>query len=267
MNLGTIQPTVAAPAATEVLAGVSGSRVFSALGGLAVKDPIGWRRMLSRISQAFGATGYVDSLACHTKSKIEDANWEKIKEDACRNLFERYAKHRSKILLAGHSYGGLAQLCAAAEYPDKVGGLVLVAPAFKLPWYLELGLQLVRWTEWSPLWLLWKQIWVPLADNPGRSMFGSVPVMVAASVLNAQAEAWRALGALQTASIPVMIVHGTDDWIATPEGSLEATKALDRKGVRTLILGGLTHDLLAGDARRTVLQALTGWLKRSIGWR
>lgn len=73
------------------------------------------------------------------------------KQSELLSILFKYNKSNKPVILVGHSLGGPVAARMAMDYPDKVGGLILVAPSIDpdlepKEWYrLPLSLPLVRW--------------------------------------------------------------------------------------------------------------------------
>jgi pimeloyl-ACP methyl ester carboxylesterase len=127
------------------------------------------------------------------------------------------------VILVGHSLGGPLAVRMAADYPEQVAALVLLAPA------LDPDLDTVRWynrladnrlAEWL------------LPDRLGRSND---------EILKVQSD-YRRLGRDMAAlTLPTLLIHGAQDRLVSPKNSDYARRKMIRAELRQVILPNFGH--------------------------
>lgn len=130
------------------------------------------------------------------------------------------------IVLVGHSLGGPIIAKAAALYPEKVAGLIIVAGS------LDPALEEINWLQY-------------VGDA------GVVSWMLPRAIRNANSELMPLQGELQILSgelerirAPVIIIHGTqDDLVPFANVAFMKTKLTNAKLMDTVVLDGLNHFL------------------------
>lgn len=151
-------------------------------------------------------------------------------------------------ILVGHSLGGPIIARAAADYPDRVGGLVIVAgsldPALEKPrWFNHLAsIGAVRWL---------------------------LPSMLRVSndeMLAAPSET-RTLGPLlERVTCPVIIVHGTRDGLVPYENVAYMQRAFtNAASVEVITLEGQGHFLVWNTPGKAAIREAIGRLARTLG--
>ncbi|AWN39231.1 alpha/beta hydrolase [Methylobacterium radiodurans] len=177
------------------------------------------------------------------------------------------------VIVLGHSWGGAAALALALDHPERVSGLVLVAPValpfpqrVALPWYWRLAAQppvawLLSRTLGPPLALYYlrgasaqafrpqppsegylERARVPLAVRPGALLSNVEDLIGLPAALERQSPRYGSL------SVPVLIVSGDADPLVRIEAQAEPL-AKRIPGARLLRLPGLGHMVpwVAGD--------------------
>lgn len=129
-------------------------------------------------------------------------------------------------VLVGHSLGGPIIAKAAALFPDKVAGLIIVAGS------LDPGLEEINWLQYVGdagvvSWML------PRAIRNANSEL--MPLEGELEILSSQLERIRA---------PVIIIHGTqDDLVPFANVAFMKAKLTNAKLMDTVVLDGLNHFL------------------------
>jgi alpha-beta hydrolase superfamily lysophospholipase len=167
-------------------------------------------------------------------------------------------------VLVGQGLGALYGLAFAVEFPGTLQALVLAAPllrpAFQLP-AVPSGLRgmfkkvgphsegSINWTaeQWS-------------ADPITVADLVADPLRHDIITLRAGEEATRAAvtypGRLAECEVPVLVVQGTDDPIA----SVEDARRLEAAGAEFMLVDGGRHDLFHGPGAGDVIERVVAWL-------
>lgn len=153
-------------------------------------------------------------------------------------LVERQGRYP---ILVGHSLGGPIVAQVAAEYPDRVSGLVILAGSLdpsleKLHWYNDVA----RW------WIL-------------RPLIGRAMLHANQEVLAAKAEEEKLAPLLGLIRCPVIIVQGTKDELVPYANALYTQKMLTHSAkVELISIPGANHFLpwLQADAVRAAVAEL-----------
>lgn len=136
-----------------------------------------------------------------------------------------HASDAQPILVAGHSYGGPIAARLAMEYPDKVSGLIMVAPSIdpdleKHQWYQRAAKSwFIRWALPKDLRVANEEIW-PLRNE-----------------LQKQAGLW------QNIQCPVTVLQGTEDRLVPAGNANYAQKKLQhlQPPPNIFLLEGVDH--------------------------
>lgn len=176
-------------------------------------------------------------------------------------LKELRATH-DKVFICGLSMGGLLGLDLASRHPDKIAGIVLIAP-FLRAWGKTLGL--------PNRWLIGR---VPLSGNISKSIGGPVkdpkgaeghiayhamPAKTMVSVVLAGREVARRLPSIPC---PTLILHDVHDTTSDFSGSLALIRDLGSTDKTLVAFERSNHILtLDFDRERTESEALA-WLLR-----
>ncbi|MGH3980312.1 MAG: lysophospholipase [Pseudonocardiaceae bacterium] len=172
--------------------------------------------------------------------------------------------------MLGHSMGGLLALLYATTHDHDLAGLVLTGAY----------LQVTQSSALKPVAKLLSTLTpnlgvVPvIADAVSRDPqvvtayrtdplvhHGKVPVRTGAELLTAT----RGLPArLARLEIPVLILHGTDDRIATPEGSRMVHRAVSSPDRTLRLYDGLFHEVLNEPEGGEILDEVVGWMSDRI---
>lgn len=225
------------------------------------------QRLLSlRISvYAFDMRGHGGSTGKPGSTDIRKAVAEHV---TARRLLE---EKRLPIYLLGHSLGGLVTAGSVAQYSGVLDGVVLLSPA------IVKSATIVG----DPLLIALSRILSPFAVAPRNkpeglsrapeqvAAFLSDPIcyakavrgllgLTAVSVSNA---CWRAAS---TWSVPLLLLHGTDDAYTSPENSSVLFNRLAVEDKEIGLYDGFRHELLNDDTEQVVIDKIIGWLLNRI---
>jgi len=86
-------------------------------------------RYLGKALHKSGYTVFCNTLPrhCDTLSELKKVTWQEI-VDACAQDFEFLTKEYSKVFIGGLSMGALMSIHLAHQFPEKVSGIVALAP-------------------------------------------------------------------------------------------------------------------------------------------
>jgi len=132
-------------------------------------------------------------------------------------------EHPGPFILVGHSYGGPIQIQMAADYPEHISGLIMLAGAIdpvlhKARWYHHLG-----------------GTWIGRAAT-SDVLEASIDEMLA---LPAQLEAQNS--ALKGLTMPVTVIQGETDWLV-PVGNADYARE-NLKHANIIVIEGQGHFL------------------------
>lgn len=184
-------------------------------------------------------------------------------------------------VLVGHSAGGAIALRAALAYPDRIVGLVLIAPA------VYRGGGAPAWSRWAlhtpQLDRIGPLLMRQLGGEPGENLLRSAyadperlrPEVLAAYRQATRVEAWdRALWELVKASrepdlvsrldeidLPVLVVGGSEDSIVPIEQTRRLAEALPNAGLLELPSCGHVPQ---EECPEPMLEAITSWWDEDV---
>lgn len=72
----------------------------------------------------------------------------------------------------------------------------------------------------------------------------------------------RVTGRLSTISLPVLVLHGTDDQLSAPSGSQLVADRVASQDVTLTLHDGLYHEIFNEPEQQAVLDEVVGWLKK-----
>jgi len=179
-----------------------------------------------------------------------------------------YRQPEARKVLMGHGLGALYAHAYACERPDGIAALVLSAPLFAPQFEApDAGRGLAK---------LFRRV---NAHSPGKIGFRPEALTSAAGELAARAadelvHDTITLGAAERVrsiarayreriaelAMPVLVLHGGDDAIATPASAGE----LRRPNVEHRIFAGLRHDLFHETRKGEVIDAVAQWLAAHV---
>ncbi|WP_080055794.1 alpha/beta fold hydrolase [Spirosoma aerolatum] len=128
-----------------------------------------------------------------------------------------------KPIVVGHSLGGPVAVRLAMDYPEQVGGLVLVAPSIdpdleRGEWYRPIG------AAFPVRYLLPTEL-----DVSNREIMA----------LKAELQAMRPLWS--TIRVPVTVIQGTEDELVSPDNAAFARSMLQQATVTIQMIPGMNH--------------------------
>ena len=150
-------------------------------------------------------------------------NWETSIQEQARLIAPLLQQGRGKPILVGHSLGGPIVARMAMDYPDQVGGIIMLAPAID-PQNEKIWLASYP-THWRLVrWAVPKPIRVTNAEK-----------------LSHVKELKKMLPLWQNLKVPVVHLHGPKDWIVPP-ANLDFAQRMVPPAVFTKVdLAGASH--------------------------
>jgi carboxylesterase len=151
--------------------------------------------------------------------------------------------------IVGCSMGALVACALAREHPDRVDGLVLLAPALRLAWPGRLAAALARRTplaRWKPF--VHKTSGSDVADPEMRRLNPCLDVVPIAAVAELEALAARVDAWLPGIRAPALVVAGALDRTVTLAGARRMAERIGGGG-RLVVLPRSAH-LVAIDVER-----------------
>lgn len=220
---------------------------------------------------------YAPDLRGHGRSdgeRILIRQFDQHLDDAEQLLCEVRAQHPGcPVFVLGHSMGGAIAARLAIRRRPPICGLILSAAPVRVAGhmfpvlrhlagvasYLFPRLRLIRVgssrLSRDPAVIAdFRQD--PLVYN------GKFPVRTGAEILRAARELHRELDALE---LPVLILHGTGDWITDPRGSRELYEQARSTDKTLKLYDGLYHDLFHEPEWREVTADVIRWLADRTG--
>lgn len=173
---------------------------------------------------------------------------------------------RLPIFLIGHSAGGVIATSYALKHQAQLAGLVCHSFAFRVP-APRFALNLLQWIGgFLPRLGVLKLKNADFSRDPAHVAMMDADPLIANETQPARTvgEMWKADKRLEVSfgafSMPLLIIHGTEDHATLPAGS---RYFFDRAGSadKTLKLyDGHYHDLLADTGKQAVLADIQGWI-------
>ncbi|MEZ0540329.1 alpha/beta fold hydrolase [Fibrella arboris] len=135
----------------------------------------------------------------------------------------RQSRAGQKPIVVGHSLGGPLAVRLAMDYPDAVGGLVLVAPSVspdleQKEWYRVVG-------DAFPI-----RYWLPVELRVSNQ-----------EILPLKGELQQMVPLWTTIRVPVIVIQGDDDPLVPPANALFTQKMLINAPVTVQMISGLNH--------------------------
>jgi alpha-beta hydrolase superfamily lysophospholipase len=180
----------------------------------------------------------------------------------------RHEQPGKPCYLIGHSLGGLIALGFALERQAELDGLILLSPALRYRVKPNDGV-LKRVADRAPGWPVIGQL--PGLRSRKRGVDLSVlfdPLMYrgwinAGTVVSIREAGAIALERASEVTLPILTMHGDQDLIIDPAGSLELYRAIGvRAGADNSLITwpGMRHELLNDDDAEQVVGVVMGWL-------
>lgn len=172
-------------------------------------------RLISIDRPGWGESGYSGD---HFPTSL--AKQSELIEPILREIWEQ--NHHHKVIVAGHSLGGSLVPLLAADYPQYIRGVVILAgdvspELAKARWYNTL-------LDWTPSFMI-----------PDMWYHSNLEVLeLAQSLENAQAK-------FASVSQPLIVLQGTNDELVNPDNAKDSMKLFANSDVEVRWLEGANH--------------------------
>lgn len=222
---------------------------------------------------AAGFAAYAADHRGHGRSDGRRANIERmalIQQDL--RSFVRFAseRHPGPVFMVGHSLGGLIALVHALDY--ALAGLVLSGPAVTTTAGSALAKRLAPvLSALAPnLGVAGLDAEEKISRDPGVVQAYRTDPLVYRGRIKARTGAeilavmQRLPGALPRLSVPLLILHGTDDKICPLAGSVTVHQAVSSPDKTLRRYPGLYHEVFNEPERDQILTDLISWLNQRL---
>ncbi|MBM4635589.1 alpha/beta fold hydrolase [Rhodococcus hoagii] len=202
--------------------------------------------------------------------RIELHDWSEFLDDLHRLSAVAIAENPGlQRFLLGHSMGGAIALSYALDHQDELSGLILSAPAVdvvggKPRVVIEIGKILGRFAPGIPVDTLDAKsvsrdpAVVAAYESDPLVHHGKVKAGIARGMILA-AESFPAR--LPSLTIPVLLLHGTEDRLADVSGSRMIAAHAGSKDLTLKTYDGLFHEVFNEPEQEKVLDDLVDWLR------
>lgn len=202
--------------------------------------------------------------------RIELRDWSEFLDDLHQLSAIATAENPgSKRFLLGHSMGGAIALSYALDHPDELAGLILSAPAVDVATgkpriVIELGKLIGRFAPGVPVETLdaasvsRDPAVVAAYETDPLVHHGKVKAGIARGMIMA-AESFPSR--LPSLTMPLLVLHGTDDRLADVSGSRMIASRAGTKDLTLKTYDGLFHEVFNEPEQEKVLDDLADWLR------
>jgi acylglycerol lipase len=182
-----------------------------------------------------------------------------------------------RVFLLAHSLGGLIASLFVIDERSDVSGLILSAPVAKLgrdysPFQIGASLALGRAFPHLPM-VRFKSssvsrdpVVVRAYESDELVYHGRTPARTASEIVRA---VQRLQASAERISIPLLVMHGSQDQVADVDGSKELCARAGSFDKSLRICDGLWHEIMHEPERDAVMQEMSDWLdertSRSVG--
>lgn len=177
------------------------------------------------------------------------------------------------IYLLGHSAGGVVATLYASEHQEQLAGLICESFAFKIP-APDFALAILKGAAHLAPHLHALRLKnsdfsrdpaaVQAMDSDQLIAHESQPLETLAAMVRADEILERSFADI---TLPVFILHGTDDHATSPRGSQQFFDQAGSVDKTLRFYEGGYHDLLNDTIREEVAADITTWLNRQLGQR
>jgi alpha-beta hydrolase superfamily lysophospholipase len=200
------------------------------------------------------------------------SSWSEYREDvrAFLRLIEEEEPERACFLL-GNSMGGLIVLEYAEHYPEGLRGVIAMSPALGethvSPFLVILGRALSR--VWPRFSLTVTSDYSGISHDPDAvKLYENDPLFHQRGTARLSTELFGAMKRTQDhaadLSMPLLILHGGADRLASPEGSRMFFRRLTAPDKEFKEYEGFFHNLFCDTGYEQVLADLESWLSRHL---
>lgn len=172
------------------------------------------------------------------------------------------------VFLLGHSMGGAVAALLGITRPPKIRGLILSAPAVsvasgvfpllrRLAWLASIVWPTLRVTRLGCRFISRDPAVVEDFRNDPLVFHDRFPVRTGAEILRA---AKRIQTDAERITLPMLIMHGTGDYVTDPQGSRMLVARAHSTDKTLRLYSGLYHEIFSEPERQQVLDDLLAWL-------
>lgn len=175
------------------------------------------------------------------------------------------------VYLLGHSAGGVTATTYALDHQDEIAGLICESFAFRV-FAPDIALKLLEGASHivphtHVLKLKNEDFsrdpdWVATLNADPFTQGESQPVATVAAFARAGERFEREFG---TITLPLLILHGTDDKATRPDGSQQFFDEAGSSDKTLKLYDGHYHDLLNDFGRDSVMADILGWIGERVG--
>ncbi|QBJ96144.1 alpha/beta hydrolase [Rhodococcus sp. ABRD24] len=228
--------------------------------------------VVARLTE-IGLVVYAPDHRGHGRSggkRIDLRNWSDFTDDL-HHLSKLAAAENPGLdrFLLGHSMGGAIALSYALDHQDELAGLILSAPAVVLATgtpkiVIEIGKILGRFAPGVPVETLDAKAVsrdpkvVAAYESDPLVYHGKVKAGIARGLITS-AESFPAR--LPSLTLPVLVLHGTDDRLADVAGSRMIAERAGSADLTLETYDGLFHEVFNEPEQDKVLDDLVDWLR------
>lgn len=170
------------------------------------------------------------------------------------------------IFLIGHSAGGVIATSYALKHQAQLAGLICHSFAFRVD-TPRFALNLVQWIGgFLPRIGVLKLKNADFSRDPAHVAMMDADPLIANETQPARTvgQMWKADKRLEVAfgafSMPILIIHGTDDHATLPAGSRFFFDHAGSADKTLTLYDGYYHDLLADTGKEAVMGDILGWI-------
>jgi acylglycerol lipase len=174
------------------------------------------------------------------------------------------------LYLLGHSAGGVTSTTYALDYQERIDGLICESFAFRV-FAPNVALKLLEGASHvlphaHVLRLKMEDFsrdpeWVAQLNADPLTLDEVQPVSTVAAFARAGERFEREFGKI---SLPVLILHGTEDKATRPDGSEQFFNEASSTDKTLKLYEGYYHDLLNDLGRETVFEDIDGWISERL---
>lgn len=177
------------------------------------------------------------------------------------------------VYLLGHSAGGVTSVTYALDHQDEIAGLICESFAFRV-FAPDIALKLLEGASHvlphAHVLKLKNEdfsrdpAWVATLNSDPLTHDESQPVATVAAFARAGERFEREFGRI---TLPLLILHGTDDKATRPDGSQQFFDQAGSRDKTLKLYDGHYHDLLNDYGRERVIAEILDWIGQRIGQR
>ncbi len=182
--------------------------------------------------------------------------------------FVRSEHNDLPLYLFGHSMGAAIALLYALQQPPGLSGLILSSPSVRVgenqfPLLQKFAGFLGKTVPFLPTIKVDRTLIskdpavVSEAQQDPLNFHGGMPARTGAEILKASRQIRSTMHQL---TVPMLIIHGTDDQLTEPQGSVELYETAASEDKTLALFPGLSHETFNEPEKRRVLLEISGWI-------